>query len=503
MSPVGISLLMLLAFAGFAWLAWRKLQIVLALQPEVRWDQPGSALRSVLVNGLLQQRMMQREWRAGPDARGDLPRLHVAAAAQAAADRHRLRRAASSSRRPSAGRSRRSRTASNWPSSLAVLYAFWRRFVLRPPRLEPQPRGGAGAVADPGDHGHRLRLRRLSLRAAVRPGAGDRARARLRLRRRRGGQCCSRACRRRRCRRATCCRTGRRWWWCSASWCCCRRASTSTSSPRCRRCSSAAAGPANRVPGVDIDKLMEATDEADMKAGVRTARDLTWKDGLDAFTCTECGRCKDACPTHLTGKPLSLKAVNDSLKHHLLEQREAIVAGDPKNELPRAGGPGDQRGHAVGLHHLRLLRGGLPDRARAPGQVLPHAPAPGDDRRRVPARAEEGVRGLRVAGQPLGPAGRPARRLGARAWTCRSSRTRGRCGRPGLPVLRRLGDVLRPARAEDRARLRRHPAARRRALRHPRARARAPPASACAASATRCCSSNWPPRWSARWANWA
>ena len=92
--------------------------------------------------------------------------------------------------------------------------------------------------------------------------------------------------------------------------------------------------PANRVPTVDIEKLMEATDEADMKAGVRTARDLTWKEGLDAFTCTECGRCKDACPTHLTGKPLSLKKVNDSLKHHLFEQRDAIVAHDPKNELP-------------------------------------------------------------------------------------------------------------------------------------------------------------------------
>jgi Fe-S oxidoreductase len=92
--------------------------------------------------------------------------------------------------------------------------------------------------------------------------------------------------------------------------------------------------PGNRVPTVDIDKLMEATEEADMKAGVRSARDLVWKDGLDAFTCTECGRCKDACPTHLTGKPLSLKMVNDSLKHHLVEQREAIVAGDPKNTLP-------------------------------------------------------------------------------------------------------------------------------------------------------------------------
>src|SRR4029453_7122918 len=92
-------------------------------------------------------------------------------------------------------------------------------------------------------------------------------------------------------------------------------------------------GPANRVPMVDLEAIMNGDDTDDMKIGVRTARDLTWKDGLDAFTCTECGRCKDACPTFLTGKPLSLKGVNDRLKHHLLEQREAIVA-DPGGELP-------------------------------------------------------------------------------------------------------------------------------------------------------------------------
>ena len=92
--------------------------------------------------------------------------------------------------------------------------------------------------------------------------------------------------------------------------------------------------PGNRVPTVDIDKLMEATDESEMHAGVRSARDLTWKDGLDVFTCTECGRCKDACPTHLTGKPLSLKKVNDTLKQHLIEQRDPIVVKDAKVELP-------------------------------------------------------------------------------------------------------------------------------------------------------------------------
>ena len=86
--------------------------------------------------------------------------------------------------------------------------------------------------------------------------------------------------------------------------------------------------PANRVPTVDLDAIMGDSDAGDMKIGVATARDLTWKDGLDAFTCTECGRCKDACPTYLTGKPLALKWVFDSLKGHLQEQRTPIVAGD-------------------------------------------------------------------------------------------------------------------------------------------------------------------------------
>jgi len=92
-------------------------------------------------------------------------------------------------------------------------------------------------------------------------------------------------------------------------------------------------GPANRVPGVDLEAVMGGDDAATMKIGVRTARDLTWKDGLDAFTCTECGRCKDACPTFLTGKPLALKWVYDSLKTHLLSQRDALVASND-SELP-------------------------------------------------------------------------------------------------------------------------------------------------------------------------
>jgi Fe-S oxidoreductase len=84
--------------------------------------------------------------------------------------------------------------------------------------------------------------------------------------------------------------------------------------------------PANEVPPVDLERAMSG-EESEMQVGARTALDLTWKEGLDAFTCTECGRCKDSCPTFLTGKPLSMKWMNDGLKRHLMQEREAIVAG--------------------------------------------------------------------------------------------------------------------------------------------------------------------------------
>ncbi len=43
--------------------------------------------------------------------------------------------------------------------------------------------------------------------------------------------------------------------------------------------------------------------------GLKTLQDLGWKDLLDGFTCTECGRCQEACPAFNTGKPLNPKAM--------------------------------------------------------------------------------------------------------------------------------------------------------------------------------------------------
>jgi Fe-S oxidoreductase len=60
--------------------------------------------------------------------------------------------------------------------------------------------------------------------------------------------------------------------------------------------------------------------------GTRTALDLSWKEGLDAYSCTECGRCQTHCPTYVTGKPLSHKEVNRTLRRHLVEKAPELAA---------------------------------------------------------------------------------------------------------------------------------------------------------------------------------
>ncbi len=43
--------------------------------------------------------------------------------------------------------------------------------------------------------------------------------------------------------------------------------------------------------------------------GALDATDLTWKHLMDAYTCTECGRCTSACPASITGKKLSPRKI--------------------------------------------------------------------------------------------------------------------------------------------------------------------------------------------------
>ena len=58
--------------------------------------------------------------------------------------------------------------------------------------------------------------------------------------------------------------------------------------------------------------------------GVKTIEDLSWKDLLDGLTCTECGRCQDACPAWATGKPLNPKTMIMGLRGMAVEAEEGV-----------------------------------------------------------------------------------------------------------------------------------------------------------------------------------
>jgi len=75
-------------------------------------------------------------------------------------------------------------------------------------------------------------------------------------------------------------------------------------------------------------KLLDLEDEAaweDESLGINHIHQLNWKQGLDLYTCTECGRCKEVCPTYTTDKPLNLHEFNDKLKQELLENADNII----------------------------------------------------------------------------------------------------------------------------------------------------------------------------------
>jgi Fe-S oxidoreductase len=324
-SPIGITTLLTLSLAAFLALAFRKLSIVAALQPEARWDDPWRRVRAVVRNGLLQRRMIAREWKPGL--------MHavifVGFVSLLVRKVHLLLIGFDETFAVTGPFADAFTVWKDWVG-LAVLvavgYAFYRRLVLRPARLEPSREAlvvlGLITIIVASDFA--FDAFRFALHSDIPAIAHERSLAPI------GGWLASLV----------------------QDW---PRASLSLASqlaywtqmvtvfsflvllPTGEHFHIVTAlpalffrrgRPAHIVPDVDLSPLLdESADAADLDVGIRNASDLSWKDAFDAFSCTECGRCKDACPTSLTGKPLSMKGVHDSLKHHLLEHRQALVVG--------------------------------------------------------------------------------------------------------------------------------------------------------------------------------
>lgn len=61
--------------------------------------------------------------------------------------------------------------------------------------------------------------------------------------------------------------------------------------------------------------------------GARDVQDLSWKNLLDAYSCTECGRCTSVCPANITGKKLSPRKIMMDTRDRLEEVGRQLDAG--------------------------------------------------------------------------------------------------------------------------------------------------------------------------------
>ncbi len=75
--------------------------------------------------------------------------------------------------------------------------------------------------------------------------------------------------------------------------------------------------PRGELPKLDLE-------DENATFGLKTLQDLGWKDLLDGFTCTECGRCQEACPAYNTGKPLNPKELIMGIRHMSVNAEHGI-----------------------------------------------------------------------------------------------------------------------------------------------------------------------------------
>ncbi|MBK8599089.1 MAG: (Fe-S)-binding protein [Holophagales bacterium] len=187
--------------------------------------------------------------------------------------------------------------------------------------------------------------------------------------------------------------------------------------------------------------------------------EFTWKQRLDMFTCTECGRCREVCPTHLTGKPLSPKGFMKDLRTALY-----TVAGDL---VDTAEGRADEAAEAR-LEERKPLIGGWVDEETiwacttcrycesacpvtipTPTRSSSCAATSSSSGARVSRRkAQTAFNGMERQGNPWNLR-RPTATPGRPGSTSRS-RSSGRWKRPSGPRRGPLLESAAPARTEDR-----------------------------------------------------
>lgn len=91
------------------------------------------------------------------------------------------------------------------------------------------------------------------------------------------------------------------------------------------------------IPNVFFTKLepygrlsKQDLESEDAIYGTSQMKHFDWKQVLDMYTCTECGRCSAECPATSTTKPLAPRQMLLDLRNYLYEHPESVM--DPENE---------------------------------------------------------------------------------------------------------------------------------------------------------------------------
>jgi Fe-S oxidoreductase len=88
--------------------------------------------------------------------------------------------------------------------------------------------------------------------------------------------------------------------------------------------------PAVFLRNLDPHGRLPASHEISGQIGVGKMEQFRWRQMLDFYTCTECGRCQDVCPAYNSGLSLSPKMLMINLRDHLKENGAALSVGSVK-----------------------------------------------------------------------------------------------------------------------------------------------------------------------------
>jgi len=75
--------------------------------------------------------------------------------------------------------------------------------------------------------------------------------------------------------------------------------------------------------GLPIENGAATQSQEAIPLGAKDVTELSWKNLLDAYSCTECGRCTSVCPAHITGKKLSPRKIMMDTRDRLEEIKRA------------------------------------------------------------------------------------------------------------------------------------------------------------------------------------